>query len=137
MPIELVVVTPTGQAFSGPVEQVVLPGTEGEFGVLESHERFLAPLQHGVMEIRTLEGSQFSAVSTGFADVSAQRVVVMIDSHEHAHEIDADAARAAGSAAQEELDQLAAADENADRRAELEDAIVRASVLLDVHAKKI
>ena len=135
MPIELIVVTPEGQTFSGPVEQVVLPGTEGEFGVLESHERFLAPLQHGVMEIQTGEGSQFSAVSMGFADVSAQRVAVMVDSHHYAHEIDADAARAAADAAQTELSQLGAGEEHADRRAELEDAIVRASVHIAVHAK--
>ena len=39
MPIELVVVTPEGEAFSGLVEEVVLPGVEGEFGVLEAPTR--------------------------------------------------------------------------------------------------
>ncbi len=58
MPIELVVVTPEGEAFSGLVEEVVLPGVEGEFGVLEAHERFLSALDHGCIEIRTREGSR-------------------------------------------------------------------------------
>ena len=39
MSIDLVVVTPHGEAFSEPVEQVVLPGAEGDFGVLENHRQ--------------------------------------------------------------------------------------------------
>ena len=53
MGIQLTVVTPEGQPYQGEVEQVVLPGSEGDFGVLEQHERFLAALRPGVMEIRT------------------------------------------------------------------------------------
>ena len=45
MPVELVIVTPQGEAYRGPVDSVVLPGTEGEFEVLENHERFLTPLR--------------------------------------------------------------------------------------------
>jgi F-type H+-transporting ATPase subunit epsilon len=131
--IELVVVTPEGQAYSGPVDQVVLPGSEGEFGVLESHERFLAALTHGVMEVQTAEGSSFAAVSDGFADVSAGKVVVMVGSHHRADEIDVDAARDAHATAESELRELGASDEEAERRAELEDAITRAQVHIDLH----
>jgi F0F1-type ATP synthase epsilon subunit len=45
--LELVIVTPTGEVYHGPVATVVLPGTEGDFGVLPGHERFLAPLRIG------------------------------------------------------------------------------------------
>ena len=51
MSLELTIVTPEGETFSGEVEQVVLPGSEGDFGVLEGHERFLSPLNHGALEI--------------------------------------------------------------------------------------
>ena len=51
MSIELIVVTPEGQAYEGSIQQVVLPGSEGDFGVLEQHERYLAPLRSGKMEI--------------------------------------------------------------------------------------
>ena len=88
MALELVVVTPEGEAFAGTVDQVVLPGVEGEFGVLESHERFLSALEHGCMEIRTGEGSRFSAVSDGFAEVTGERVVVMVDGVVDAEHID-------------------------------------------------
>ncbi|MGZ8716936.1 MAG: ATP synthase F1 subunit epsilon, partial [Gaiellaceae bacterium] len=41
MALELVIVTPQGQAFNAEVDTVVLPGTEGDFGVLPGHEAFL------------------------------------------------------------------------------------------------
>jgi F-type H+-transporting ATPase subunit epsilon len=92
--LELVIVTPEGEAFSGPVESVVLPGAEGRFGVLERHERFLAPLQCGAAEIRSQEGTLWAAVSDGFADVSAEQVVVLVDECRRAEEIDAESALA-------------------------------------------
>ena len=67
MSLELVVVTPEGEALSEVVEQVVLPGEAGEFGVLESHERFLTPLQPGPMEVQSGGASRWAAISSGFA----------------------------------------------------------------------
>lgn len=133
MPLELVVVTPEGQAFSGSVEEVVLPGVEGEFGVLEAHERFLSALGHGCMEIRTAEGSQFSAVSDGFAEVGAERVVVMVDSLVEAADIDAAAARAAHEAAESVI--LSLTGEDDPRLRELREELVRAAAQLEVAEK--
>ena len=130
MSIELVVVTPEGKAFSGRAEEVVLPGVEGEFGVLEAHERFLSALDHGCMEIRTPDGSQFSAVSDGFAEVGAERVVVMVDSLVPSDEIDVSAVRAAMEEANTELERIGTADDPS--RAELENALARARAQLDV-----
>jgi F-type H+-transporting ATPase subunit epsilon len=135
VPIELTVVTPEGEAFSGPVEQVVLPGSEGEFGALEDHERFLTPLQHGVMEIRTTGGSQWSAVTDGFAEVDGKRVVVMVEAHHPADEIDLAQAQQSHDEAQRELAELDRMDESEARRAELEDAIARATAMIEAHAK--
>ncbi len=130
MPIELVVVTPEGEAFSGLVEEVVLPGVEGEFGVLEAHERFLSALDHGCMEIRTGEGSQFSAVSDGFAEVGPERVVVMVDSLVARDEIDVPGARAAQESASAELERIGTGDDP--NKAELENALARANAQLEV-----
>ena len=52
MPFELVIVTPHREVYRDRVDAVVLPGSEGDFGVLESHERFLSPLRVGQAEIR-------------------------------------------------------------------------------------
>jgi F-type H+-transporting ATPase subunit epsilon len=133
MPIELVVVTPEGEAFSGPVEEVVLPGVDGEFGVLENHERFLSALDYGCMEIRTREGSQFSAVSDGFAEVSGGRVAVMVDSLVAAADVDVEAAREAQLEASDQLDRLGLdlAEEHDAHRAELQDNLARATAQLE------
>ena len=89
MALELVVVTPEGEALSEEVEQVVLPGEAGEFGVLESHERFLTPLQLGPMEIiRSGGASEWAAITSGFAEVDGSRVVVLVDSCEMAKDVD-------------------------------------------------
>jgi F-type H+-transporting ATPase subunit epsilon len=121
--LDLVIVTPQGEVFSGVVEQVVLPGSEGDFGVLEKHERTLAPLQHGVVEIKTTSGSEWAAVSNGFADVSAERVVVLADSCVLAAEIDKAAVEAALRDAQTELGGLAELEANAEQREDLGETI--------------
>ena len=123
MSLDLVIVTPEGEAYSGTVEQVVLPGSEGDFGVLEQHERTLAPLQHGAIEIKTAAGSEWAAVSNGFAEVSAERVVVLADSCLLASQIDRGGAEAGLSDAQAELAGLAETEESAARREELDETI--------------
>ena len=134
MPIELIVVTPEGEAFSGPAEEVVLPGVEGEFGVLEAHERFLSALDHGCMEIRTREGSRFSAVSDGFAEVGPERVVVMIDSLVAKDEIDVAAARAARESSSEELARIGTGDDPS--KADLQNTLARANAQLEVAERR-
>lgn len=109
MSIELHVVTPEGEAFEGPVETVVLPGSEGDFGVLEGHEEFLSGLRVGEMTVRTAAGEELhAAVSRGFAEVHGNRVVVMVGSCEFAHEIDLDRAQVARDRALKQLEELRA-----------------------------
>ncbi len=134
--MDLIVVTPNGEAFSLPVEQVVLPGAEGEFGVLESHEKFLAPLVPGPMEIRLADGSsEWAAISSGFAEVTSSQVVVLVDECFKAHEIDLEHAQHSKAEAEQELRDLFQEIGDEERRARLESAIVRASVQIDVHGR--
>lgn len=136
MAIQLVVVTPQGEAFSGPVDEVVLPGAAGEFGVLESHERFLSALDHGCMEVRTAQGSRFSAISNGFAEVTGEKVVVMVDSVMPAGDIDLESARAAELDATSALAGVPDDEEHAARRADLLDALARARAQVATAEKK-
>jgi F-type H+-transporting ATPase subunit epsilon len=80
MSLDLTIVTPQGEAFHGPIESVVLPGTEGDFGVLPQHERLLTALREGEVEIKTSAGTRTAKISEGFADVSGSEVVVMVTS---------------------------------------------------------
>jgi F-type H+-transporting ATPase subunit epsilon len=127
MALQLTVVTPEGQAFDAEVEQVVLPGTEGDFGVLAEHERFLTALRPGVVEIRLAGGAQWAAVSDGFADVSSESVTVLVSRCDLAEDLDA--TELAGEVSELES-ALAAADEEAS--GEIEFKLSAARVRLDV-----
>ena len=107
MALELVIVTPEGEAFTGAVQSVVLPGNEGAFGVLPGHERFLSPLAIGEMEIRDEVGATtWAAISDGFVEVSGDKVVVMVDSCELASNIDVARAERARENAQRQLEAM-------------------------------
>ena len=88
MPFQLTIVTPQGPAYEGVVESVVLPGTEGDFGALASHERLLAPLRIGEVAIRTAGDLLYAAIADGFARVNGDAVVVMVESCEAARDVD-------------------------------------------------
>ena len=120
MPIHLTVVTPEGQSYSGTVESVVLPGSEGDFGVLEDHERFLAPLRIGPVEIAGPAGRSWAAVSDGFAEVSGERVVVLVDSCRLAEEVDEVEAQAERDRLRAALAELSGSEEDELGRVRLE-----------------
>ncbi len=101
MALELLIVTPAGPVLDGSAEWVVVPGAEGEFGVLEGHESFLAPVQPGV--VRHDGGSGRVAVSSGFAEVGAGRVTILVRSAVRSDQIDRDAAEVAVERAREAL----------------------------------
>jgi F-type H+-transporting ATPase subunit epsilon len=132
MALELVVVTPAGEALSEEVEQVVLPGAAGDFGVLESHERFLTPLQLGPMQIIRSADSEWAAISSGFAEVDGSRVVVLVDSCVMASNVDQVANETRRVEAGSELASLPDTEENAGERARLAAIVAQAEVELDV-----
>ena len=98
------IVTPTSSVFSGEVESIVAPGTEGYFQILPGHTPFLSTIQVG--EIRTKEKDKegYYATSGGFAEVHANRVSVLAETAERAHEIDIERAQAAKQRAEKLLD---------------------------------
>ncbi len=135
MALELVVVTPEGEAFSEAVQQVVLPGEAGRFGVLESHERFLTPLVRGPMQIVKPGGaSQWAALSSGFAEVDGQKVVVLVDGCTLQSEIDRGASEQRRAEAARQLVILDDTPENAGERLRLAEAVAAAELELEVAA---
>ncbi len=133
MALELVVVTPEGEAFSEAVQQVVLPGEAGRFGVLESHERFLTPLVRGPMQIIKPGGAtEWAALSSGFAEVDGQKVVVLVDGCALKSEIDRDASENRRAEAARQLALLADTPENAGERLRLAEVAARAELEVEV-----
>jgi F-type H+-transporting ATPase subunit epsilon len=137
VPFDLTIVTPEGLAYQGGVERVVLPGSEGDFGVLASHERFLSPLRVGEVEIRTADDTLYAAIAGGFAEVDGDAVSVLVDSCELEHEIDAARADAALIAAQQALER-AAGDEDPERYRAFEAALdhARARVAVSQRSRR-
>ena len=103
--VNLEVVTPAKVLLRLEVDMVVLPGTEGEFGVLAGHVPFLSGILPG--ELRYTAGTErgYVSLSAGFAEVLNNRVSVLVDAAELAGEIDQERARKALARAKERLGQ--------------------------------
>lgn len=100
MALRLSIVTPARPLVDADVEQVVAPGSEGEFGVLPGHAPILVELKAGV--VRWIESGRARrvAISGGFAEVTQDRVTVLAPFAELPEQIDAaEAERRRGDAA--------------------------------------
>jgi F-type H+-transporting ATPase subunit epsilon len=122
----LTVVTPEGEAYVKQVDAVVLPGSEGEFGVLTGHEPFMTGLQTGTMQISVGTEKLYAAVSRGFAEIHENTVSVLVGSCEFAHEIDRSRAEIARDRALAQLQEMRATAEGEAKIRELQDAYSRA-----------
>jgi F-type H+-transporting ATPase subunit epsilon len=72
-------VSPEQLAFSGEVEQVDIPGAEGDFGVLAGHAPVVATVRPGILTITTGGAQQKIVVLGGLAEVSDNRLTVLAD----------------------------------------------------------
>jgi F-type H+-transporting ATPase subunit epsilon len=82
-------VTPERTLFSGAVLELVAPGLLGEFGVLPGHANMLAELTAGRLVYRDESGEKLMAAAGGFAEVTGERVTVLLDDAVYAEDIDA------------------------------------------------
>jgi len=103
--IKLELVTPEHQILSQDVEEVILPGVEGSFGVLPGHEALVAALQPGMLKFMAEGAETIYAIGGGYAEVASSRVIVLADTAERAEDIDVEAARHARSRATAQLKQ--------------------------------
>jgi F-type H+-transporting ATPase subunit epsilon len=129
MPLLLDIVTPEKKIFSGTVENVYLPGADGEMGILSMHAGLVTALQPG--ELRYLVDGKVNAlaIGSGFAEVTQTKVIVLTDSALGEAEIDAEQVEAAIKRAQEKL---ASVDHNLDAEevAYLQGIIARSTAAL-------
>jgi F-type H+-transporting ATPase subunit epsilon len=81
-------VSPEKLVFSGEVEQVDVPGAEGDFGVLAGHAPMVTTLRPGILTVHGAGGEEKIVVLGGFAEVSAQGLTVLADVAEAVEDID-------------------------------------------------
>jgi len=79
MALHFELVSPEKLLFSGSVEQVDVPGVEGDFGVLEEHAPLVATLRPGILTVHMSDGAQRIVVLGGFAEVSEKGLTVVAD----------------------------------------------------------
>ena len=91
----LEVVTPDRKLLSAEADVVVLPGVEGQFGILYGHVPFLSALEIGEMYYRDGGKTEFLSVSGGFAEVTGKKVIIVAEAAEVGKEIDIERAKRA------------------------------------------
>ena len=78
--LHLEIVTPQGQIFNDDVSSVVLPGSEGEFGVLPNHASLISLLKAGIIDIEDKhKRHDVVAINWGYAKVDEGKVVILAD----------------------------------------------------------
>ncbi len=85
---QLDIISLTRPAFSGKVESVTVPGSEGEMTVLKNHIPLITPLASGEVVIRQGKEVTHMAISRGFLIVEKDKATLMVDSAERLEELD-------------------------------------------------
>ena len=91
MALHFELVSPSKLLFSGDVESVVLPGTEGEMTILPQHAPLLTSLRPGVVVVTSAAGSNKIFVRGGFAEVNPNGLTVLAERAIPTAELDASA----------------------------------------------
>ena len=81
-------VSPEKLLFSGEVEQVDVPGSEGDFGVLADHAPFVTTIRPGILVMHRERGAQRVVIGGGFAEVGPGGLTVLADMAVPAEEFD-------------------------------------------------
>ena len=129
MPLQLEIVTPERLAYSDEVDAVMLPGIEGELGVLPHHAPLISTLGLGELRIRKGGTEESFAIVGGFLQVLPTKVVVLAETADMASEIDLEKAQDARREAEKALE--SGYHEGADlstARAALQQALLRERV---------
>ncbi|BAU44702.1 ATP synthase F1 subunit epsilon [Leptolyngbya sp. O-77] len=105
MPLTVRVIAPDKTVWDSPAEEVILPSTTGQLGVLSGHAPMLTALDTGVMRVRANKDWVAIALMGGFAEVDQDEVTILVNGAERGDAINQEEARTAFSEAQSKLNQ--------------------------------
>ena len=103
MPMMLEIITAERQVYGEEVDMVIVPGIDGQLGILPHHAPLMTVLQPGEITIRKGGSDDYLAVTGGFLEVLGNRVSVLADAAERSDEIDEERAQEAMRRAQERI----------------------------------
>jgi len=130
----LEVVTPEKLLLSQQVDQVIAPGSEGEFGVLPGHCHFLTTLRIGELHYRVGDLTNHMAILWGYAEITPTKMTIMAEIAEKAEDIDVGRAQAAVEKAEERLKAGGLPSEVKEAEISLEKARLRKKIADRAHA---
>jgi F-type H+-transporting ATPase subunit epsilon len=115
MTLTVRVISPDKTVWDAPAEEVVLPSTTGQLGILSGHAPMLTALDTGVMRVRGSKNQDWQAIALlgGFAEVEENEVTILVNGAERGDKINLEEARAAFNEAQTRLNQVVAGDRQA------------------------
>ncbi|NKQ36706.1 MAG: F0F1 ATP synthase subunit epsilon [Chloroflexi bacterium] len=129
------IVTQERTVFSGEVQSVSLPGTDGRMGILPNHSALLTTLGFGEVMVKDANGEElYFAIGGGYAEVQPDHVTVLADSAEQAEEIDVERAERARELAEKAMSE--GVKEDPDQYAQIQASLMRAQIRLDVGRKR-
>ncbi len=117
------------------VDEVIAPGSEGEFGVLPGHTPYLTTLKVGMLSYREANEWHHVAVDWGYAEVGPDRVIVLAEGADRASEIDLSEAKQAKEQAERKLMEKLEQTDYEKARVDLMRAMVRIQVA-EKHGQK-
>tara|TARA_B100000965_G_scaffold404900_1_gene437061 strand:- start:1342 stop:1746 length:405 start_codon:yes stop_codon:yes gene_type:complete len=92
MSISLKVLAPNKNVFEGDAEEVILPSTTGQLGILPGHISLVTAIDIGVLRLKSNSKWTSIALMGGFAEIESNEVTVLVNSAEIGSEIDQKAA---------------------------------------------
>jgi F-type H+-transporting ATPase subunit epsilon len=129
MTIRCDIVSQDRQVFSGEADMVIVPGSQGEMGILPNYAPLLSTLKFGILRVRYMGQEQIFTIAGGVIEVQPDLVTVMADAAENVQEIDINRAEAAKRRAEEILKQGPPPD--SDAYLKIESALRRSNLRLD------
>lgn len=101
--LKLEVVTPQRSVLTEEISSLVVPASEGYLGILGNHAPIITGLQSGLIKYNQDSKNHYLAISSGFMEVSQNKVTILADSAERPSEIDRERAKAALERAEKRL----------------------------------
>lgn len=125
MTLTVRVVAPDKTVWDSEAEEVILPSTTGQLGILSGHAPLLSALDTGVMRVRAEKNWVAIALMGGFAEVENNEVTILVNGAERGDKIDKETARTAFSEAEARYNQVQSS-ENRQEKIQATQALKRA-----------
>ena len=104
MSLKIRVITPDKIVWNTPAEEVILPSTTGQLGILSSHAPLITALEIGVLRVKLEDSWKPMVLLGGFAEVENDEITILVNGVEEVTAGDLAAAKSALEEASEKLE---------------------------------